>query len=203
MGCGGPNSRQASVLPPVCKQRSPHRLPWASFAPLWWPTTWGGGGVWGGVVVWCAGVVGGVGASCAGRGGARGPREDVPARPSLGVGWYRGIAWWEPYTHRGWQRNLLGADADKELVRSMSSEKQVSDKTPPTFLWHTSEDRGVPPENSVQFYLALKRAGVPAELHVFEKGRHGVGLARHIPGTWAWPARCADWLRVRGGPPTR
>ena len=84
----------------------------------------------------------------------------------------------------------------------MSSEKQVTEKTPPAFLWHTTEDTGVPPQNSLYFYLAMKKAGVPAELHIFEKGRHGVGLARNIPGTSAWPARCVDWLRIRGVLPT-
>ena len=123
-------------------------------------------------------------------------------RPDFLILCYAVIAFDEPYTHRGSQRNLLGADADKELVRSMSSEKQVTEKTPPAFLWHTTEDTGVPPQNSLYFYLAMKKAGVPAELHIFEKGRHGVGLARNIPGTSAWPARCADWLRVRGVLPT-
>ena len=67
---------------------------------------------------------------------------------------------------------------------------------------HTTEDTGVPPQNSLYFYLAMKKAGVPAELHIFEKGRHGVGLARNIPGTSAWPDRCVGWLRVRGVLPT-
>ncbi len=138
----------------------------------------------------------------AGKADAEDPVERYSSRPDFGVLCYPVIAFDEPYTHRGSQRNLLGADAEKELVRSLSSEKQVSEKTPPTFLWHTSEDKGVPPENSVQFYLALQRAGVPAELHIFEKGRHGVGLARNIPGTSAWPDRCVDWLRVRGVLPT-
>ena len=134
----------------------------------------------------------------AGKADAKDPIDRQSCRPDFLILCYAVIAFDEPYTHRGSQRNLLGADADRELVRSMSSEKQVSEKTPPTFLWHTSEDKGVPPENSVQFYLALQRAGVPAELHIFEKGRHGVGLARNIPGTSAWPDRCVDWLRVRG-----
>jgi len=134
----------------------------------------------------------------AGNADAKDPVDRQSCRPDFLILCYAVIAFDEPYTHRGSQRNLLGADADKELVRSMSSEKQVNDKTPPAFLWHTSEDTGVPPQNSLYFYLAMKKAGVPAELHVFEKGRHGVGLARNIPGTSAWPDRCVDWLRVRG-----
>ena len=73
----------------------------------------------------------------------------------------------------------------------LSNEKQVTKDTPPTFLFHTDADTGVPAENSVMFYLALRRAGVPAELHIYEQGEHGLGLARTTPGTRrgrrAWP----------------
>ncbi|MEZ6112910.1 MAG: prolyl oligopeptidase family serine peptidase [Pirellulaceae bacterium] len=64
----------------------------------------------------------------------------------------------------------------------------------PVFLWHTTEDKVVPPENSVQFYMSCVRAGVPAELHIFEKGRHGLGLAKNMPGASAWPDLCREWL---------
>ena len=56
----------------------------------------------------------------------------------------------------------------------------------------------MPPENSVLFYLALRRAGVPAELHIYEKGNHGVGLAQKDPVLASWPGRLADWLKARG-----
>ncbi len=74
----------------------------------------------------------------------------------------------------------------------------MTKNTPPTFLFHTDDDAGVPPENSVTFYLALKKAGVPAELHVYQHGKHGVGLGTGDPVLETWPARLADWLRVRG-----
>ena len=80
----------------------------------------------------------------------------------------------------------------------MSNELQVTSDTPPTFLWHTNEDTGVPPENSVLFYMALRKAGVPAEQHIYEQGRHGVGLAPTDAVLSTWPSRLADWLRVRG-----
>jgi acetyl esterase/lipase len=126
------------------------------------------------------------------------PVERQSCRPDFAVLCYPVIAFDEPYTHKGSQRNLLGADAPRELVQSLSSEKQVTSETPPTFLWHTNEDIAVPPENSVQFYLALRRAEVPAELHIFEHGRHGVGLARDLPGVSLWPKLCETWLRARG-----
>ena len=83
-------------------------------------------------------------------------------------------------------------------MRSLSNEKQVTKETPPTFLFHTDEDTAVPAENSVQFYLALRRAGVPAELHIFRKGAHGLGLAAKVPGTSAWPGCCEAWMRNQG-----
>ncbi len=111
---------------------------------------------------------------------------------------YPVIAFDEPYTHRGSQRNLIGEDPAPELVRSLSSEKQLTADTPPTFLFHTGEDTAVPPENSIFFYLTLRRAEVPAELHVFRKGRHGLGLAAKSPGTSNWPELCREWMRGRG-----
>ena len=72
----------------------------------------------------------------------------------------------------------------------------------PTFLWHTHEDKGVPSENRAFFYLALRKAGVPAELHIFEKGRHGIGLAKDIPGMNDWPQRCQEWMQTRVRRPT-
>jgi acetyl esterase/lipase len=76
----------------------------------------------------------------------------------------------------------------------MSSEKQVTPQTPPTFLIATWEDTGVPAENSISFYLALRKAKVPAEMHIFLKGPHGFGLGQKIEGTSAWPGLCEKWM---------
>ena len=122
----------------------------------------------------------------------------VSCRPDFGVLCYAVIAFNQPYTHVGSQHNLLGKDADAELVKSMSSELQVTPETPPTFLWHTNEDSGVPPENSIAFYLAMRRAKVPAELHIFETGPHGIGLAPGKTGTGEWPKLCELWMRNHG-----
>ncbi|MCS7237056.1 MAG: alpha/beta hydrolase [Thermoguttaceae bacterium] len=126
------------------------------------------------------------------------PVERVSSRPDFAILCYPVIAFGEPFTHIGSQRNLLGDNPDLELLRSLSSEKQVRPNTPPTFLFHTDEDQGVPPENSVVFYLALRKAGVPAELHIFRVGRHGIGLGEGISGTEAWPSLCEAWLRNMG-----
>jgi len=126
------------------------------------------------------------------------PIERVSCRPDFAVLCYPVIALDAPYTHRGSQQSLLGNDADPKLIEQLSAEKQVTKQTPPTFLWHTNEDRGVPAENSIQFYLALRKANVPAELHIYEHGRHGLGLAKDIRAVSDWPRRCEEWLRGRG-----
>lgn len=100
-------------------------------------------------------------------------------------------------------RNLLGTEPDPLLVWNLSNELQVTAQTPPTFLFHTNGDTGVPPENSVLYYLALRKAGVPAELHIYQNGPHGVGLAQKDPVLATWPARLKDWLFVRGIIPSR
>ncbi|HUT95349.1 MAG TPA: alpha/beta hydrolase [Thermoguttaceae bacterium] len=134
----------------------------------------------------------------AGRPDAEDPIERASCRPDFAILYYPVVMFDEAFTHRGSQRNLLGENPDPELVRSLSNEKQVTPETPPTFLFHTDEDTGVPAENSVQFYLALRRAKVPAELHVYRQGRHGLGLAPDVPGTGNWPKQCEDWMRGLG-----
>jgi len=126
------------------------------------------------------------------------PVERVSCRPDFAILAYPVISFVTAHAHKGSRRNLLGDNPDPALVENLSNEKQVTARTPPTFLFHTNEDAGVPAENSVLFYLALRRAGVPAELHIYERGRHGVGLAPNDPVLSSWPQRLADWLRVRG-----
>lgn len=126
------------------------------------------------------------------------PINQSACNPNFAILCYAVIGFDKPYTHRGSQRNLIGADADKELVAFYSNEDQVSEETPPCFLWHTGEDKGVPVENSLQFYLSCKKNGVSAALHVFDKGRHGIGLAKGFKGADAWPELCIDWIGEEG-----
>jgi acetyl esterase/lipase len=120
------------------------------------------------------------------------------SRPDFAVLVYPVIQMGGDVTHKGSQTNLLGADAPTDLVQKLSTDRQVTKDTPPTFLFHTHEDPGVPSENSVLFYLALKKAGVPAEIHVYEKGRHGVGLAPDDRVLRTWTERLFDWMEGRG-----
>jgi acetyl esterase/lipase len=124
--------------------------------------------------------------------------DRMSSRPDFLVLGYPVVSFTTPYTHKGSLKNLLGDNPDPELVKSLSSELQVTAQTPPTFLFTTSGDTAVPAENSVMFYLALHKAGVPAELHVFEKGPHGVGLGGMDPALEEWPRLLVNWFRTRG-----
>lgn len=124
--------------------------------------------------------------------------DRVSSRPDFAVLGYPVISMTAAWTHNGSRRNLLGDQPDPELAKRLSGELAVTKNTPPTFLFQTNEDASVPAENAVQYYLALRQAGVPAEMHVFEKGVHGVGLANNDPALAPWSSLLANWLRVRG-----
>jgi acetyl esterase/lipase len=134
----------------------------------------------------------------AGDAGAADAVDRLGSRPDFLILGYPVISFTTPYTHKGSLRNLLGDAPDAKLIESLSNELQVTAQTPPTFLFHTNADTGVPPENSVLFYLALRKAKVPAEMHIFEKGPHGVGLGNTDPALAEWPILLAKWLRTRG-----
>jgi acetyl esterase/lipase len=120
------------------------------------------------------------------------------SRPDFTVLGYPVISMTEPWTHQGSKNSLLGTNPDPELAKSLSGELAVTKETPPTFIFQTNADTTVPAENSVYYYLALRKAGVPAEMHIFEKGAHGVGLANEDPALSEWSKVLANWLRVRG-----
>jgi acetyl esterase/lipase len=133
----------------------------------------------------------------AGNAGAADPLDRPSSRPDFAVLGYPVISMTEEWTHKGSRTNLLGENPDPELAKSLSGERAVTRETPPTFLFQTNEDTTVPAENAVHYYLALRKAAVPAELHVFEKGPHGVGLANDDAALSEWSKLLANWLRVR------
>ena len=134
----------------------------------------------------------------AGEAAAPDPIDRSSCRPDFLILAYPVVTLLDPYTHKGSRTNLLGENPDPALVASLSNETQVTARTPPTFLFHTDADRTVPAENSVQFYLALRKAGVPAEMHIYQPGGHGVGLAQKDPVLSTWPERLAVWLKAQG-----
>lgn len=123
--------------------------------------------------------------------------ERQSSRPDYGILAYPVILFGQPATHKGSEKNLLGESPDPKLLESFQSDLNVTKETPPTFLFHTLEDKAVPPQNSVAFYAAMIRHGVPGELHIFEKGAHGLGLAKKTPGTSEWPNACRRWLETK------
>jgi len=138
----------------------------------------------------------------AGKTDATDPIERLSSRPTLGVLCYAVISM-GPNTHGGSKQNLLGNNPAPELIESLSNEKQVTKETPPTFLWHTVEDTAVKVENSLDFAAALRKAGVPFDLHIYEKGAHGIGLSDGKNGVapgevHPWGKDLLFWLKGRG-----
>lgn len=119
------------------------------------------------------------------------------SRPDFLILGYPVITLTGPFAHRGSRSNLLGSDASEALAESLSVEKHVTAETPPAFLLHTNEDRAVAAENSLMLFAALRKAGVPAELHIYREGPHGVGLNRH-PATVGWPDQAKLWMARLG-----
>jgi len=121
----------------------------------------------------------------------------VSARPDFSLLIYPVISMQNDITHKGSQLSLLGNNPSQELLDSFSNEKRVTAQTPPTFLIHASDDTAVLPENSINFYLALKSNGVAAELHMYEKGGHGFGLGIKDTSKF-WTRDCQEWLKNQG-----
>ena len=122
------------------------------------------------------------------------PIDQVSSRPDLMVLCYPVISF-GLHTHQGSRIHLIGETADEALVGHLSNELHVTADTPPTFLWHTADDAAVPVENSLLFASALSRHKVPFDLHVFESGKHGIGIADEHPEAYIWPEVCANWLK--------
>ena len=124
--------------------------------------------------------------------------DRVSSRPDFAILAYPVISLTETWTHEGSKTNLLGEKPDAALARTLSTETQVTADTPPTFLFHTYADTTVPVENSVYYFLALRKAGVPAEMHIFKDGAHGAGMPMQDPALSEWPKVLANWLRASG-----
>lgn len=123
------------------------------------------------------------------------PSDTTSAKPNFSILIYPVISMQEGVTHQGSKDNLLGKNAENEIADKYSNEKQVTASTPKTFLIHATDDKAVPVENSINYYLALKKEKVLAEMHLYENGGHGFGLG--VKGTNAyWPETCRKWLTV-------
>lgn len=119
--------------------------------------------------------------------------ERQSSRPDLGILCYPVITMGD-WTHGGSKKNLLGENPSPELVKELSNELQVTKETPPTFIFHTAEDKAVPVENALMFASALRKAGVPFDLHIYEKGPHGMGLGFKVYSPYD-PAKLHPWTK--------
>jgi len=128
--------------------------------------------------------------------GAADPIDHAGSRPDFVILGYPVITFELPYGNVGSAKNLLGDHPDPKLVQELSNELHVTAQTPPTFIFQTNADTTVPAENSVYYYLALRKAGVQAEMHIFQRGPHGVGLGGDDFSLAEWPALLTNWLRV-------
>lgn len=124
--------------------------------------------------------------------------DAVSARPDFMILVFPVISMTAAHTHAPSRRALLGESPEPELAAKLSVEKQVTSRTPPTFIVHSTEDTVVPVENSLDFYRSLRAAGVPAELHLYPRGPHGSGMAAALGTTAEWPRLCEAWMRFNG-----
>lgn len=127
--------------------------------------------------------------------------DTLPARPDAVALLYPVVTMQAPFVHQRSRDNRLGPDPSAQEARAASLEETVQADHPPTLLIHAADDRSVPVDHALLLYRALRTAGVPCALHVFERGGHGFGL-RGIAGTplEAWPALVAAWARTHGLP---
>ena len=124
--------------------------------------------------------------------------DRLSARPDFAVLVYPVISMQEGLAHAESRQALLGAHPSPELVRHWSADLQVAPGNPPVFLVHSLGDKSVPAEHSLRFAQALRAAGVPVELHLFEKGSHAFGLGTGAGPVDQWPHLCENWLRAHG-----
>jgi len=125
-------------------------------------------------------------------------KDNTSARPDFSLLIYPVISMDTLITHRGSRNNLLGLKPGDDLVKRFSNELQITAGTPPAFLVHSSDDNAVPVMNSINYYKGLQKNKIPAELHIFQKGGHGYGLAPNGGTESAWSGLCLKWLMQMG-----
>jgi len=125
-------------------------------------------------------------------------KDNSSARPDFSLLIYPVVSFDTAITHRGSRNNLIGIKPDARLVERFSNELQITNETPPAFLVHSADDKAVPVMNSIGYFKGLQKNNIPAELHVFQKGGHGYGLAIDRGTESSWPDLCIRWLKQIG-----
>jgi len=124
--------------------------------------------------------------------------DTTSARPDFSLLLYPVITMDASFTHAGSKRNLIGENPSEEAIKRFSNERRITEKTPPAFLVHSADDKSVPVKNSIVYYKRLVKYNIPSELHIFQKGGHGYGLAVNRETQSAWPELCLRWLKASG-----
>jgi acetyl esterase/lipase len=124
--------------------------------------------------------------------------DTTSARPDFSLLIYGVLSMKPEITHKGSFDRLLGSNPSRDLIDQFSNELHVTPSTPPAFIVHAADDQTVPVENSIRYFQAMKKNGIPAELHIYEKGGHGFGLATGRGTESAWPEACVRWLMAHG-----
>ena len=120
----------------------------------------------------------------------------LSCRPDFSVLIYPVITFKEEWGHMGSRENLIGKTNDWKIIQNFCNELQVTNQTPPAFLALADDDATVKPRNSIEYYLALKREGIPAELHIFKEGGHGFGMNKKGKPHDQWPLMLIEWLKA-------
>jgi acetyl esterase/lipase len=126
------------------------------------------------------------------------PGDSTSARPDFSLLIYPVISMQDGMTHENSRNNLLGERPDSEQINLFSTERQVAAGTPPAFLVHSSNDKSVPLAGSVAYFTTLNKYSIPAEMHIYETGGHGYGLAKNGTTESAWPNACLNWMKAHG-----
>ncbi len=125
-------------------------------------------------------------------------KDKISARPDFSLLVYPVITFDATFTHMGTRNNLIGENPSENQIKKFSNELQINSETPPAFLVHSSDDGVVPVKNSIVYFQGLQQNKIPAELHIFQKGGHGYGLAVNKGTESSWPGLCLQWMKAAG-----
>ncbi len=121
--------------------------------------------------------------------------DSTSAKPNFSLLIYPVISMTTEITHKGSRKSLLGNEPAKELIDQFSTEKLINAETPPTFLVHAIDDKAVVLENSINYFLGLRKHNVISEMHLYQKGNHGFGLGKDGTSQF-WTTHCEAWLKL-------
>jgi acetyl esterase/lipase len=124
--------------------------------------------------------------------------DTISGRPDFSLLIYPVISFDSSFTHKGSRNNLIGVNPSADAIRHFSNELQITVKTPPAFLVHSADDKGVPARNSIVYFEGLVKNNIRAEMHIFQKGGHGYGLASNKGTESSWPELCINWIKANG-----